>query len=304
LAVVVGGSGMLVGWGAVAGAGSLPEGSGTRAAAASCAALTPAQQLAAARVVLDGVMQAGPTTLSGGWRVLASPARVRVIGYLKGHGPGVVEVQTGSAIAGGGVVVNEDGIEPVAGQSWRIYSDTAREPFATSICAGSRLLDPSDVRSFTGAGVSFAYPAAWVARRYQVPSSFSSAIVFLSPQAMHPPCVARHGTVNTTITCTRPITRLDRDSILAGWSTNGWLGWSFARAPGRRLRVGAVARSCRSPAGVSGSEPRNGCPSSFRFRCRASPLSGMSSTPTSAGRTPLLHAREVRRLLRTVRFAS
>jgi hypothetical protein len=304
LAVVVGGSGMLVGWGAVAGAGSLPEGSGTRAAAASCAALTPAQQLAAARVVLDGVMQAGPTTLSGGWRVLASPARVRVIGYLKGHGPGVVEVQTGSAIAGGGVVVNEDGIEPVAGQSWRIYSDTAREPFATSTCAGSRLLDPSDVRSFTGPGVSFAYPAAWVARRYQVPSSFPSAIVFLSPQAMHPPCVARHGTVNTTITCTRPITRLDRDSILAGWSTNGWLGWSFARAPGRRLRVGgrrAKLQITRGSFGIRASE---------RLSVVVPvPVPGVAAEwyefdAYLSGPDTALHAREVRRLLRTVRFAS
>ncbi len=134
------GSVSLAACGAVAEAGGSPASTRTQAVAASCAALTPNQQFKAAHVVFDGTMLSGPTSLVGGKRALRSPARVRVIGYLKGHGPAFVRVDTGSAAGGGGIVISEDGIEPVAGQDWRIYSDTSRQPFTTSICAGSRPL--------------------------------------------------------------------------------------------------------------------------------------------------------------------
>ena len=134
------GSVSLAACGAVAEAGGSPASTRTQAVAASCAGLTPGQQFQAAHVVFDGTMLSGPTALVGGQRALSSPARVRVIGYLKGHGPAVVRVDTGSAAGAGGIVISEDGIEPVAGQDWRIYSDTSRQPFTTSICAGSRRL--------------------------------------------------------------------------------------------------------------------------------------------------------------------
>lgn len=106
--------------------------------AASCAGLTSAQQFAAARLVLVGVMLPGPTTRLGGRRVLGSPARMRVTRYLKGHGPKIVRVDTGVTIEPNGITGNEDGIEPRAGERWKIYTTSRRPPFATSICAGSR----------------------------------------------------------------------------------------------------------------------------------------------------------------------
>jgi hypothetical protein len=246
-------------------------------------------------------MLSGPTVLVGGQRVLASPARVRVLGYLKGRGPVVVHVVTGAGAAAGGVVVSEDGIEPVAGQSWRIYSDVSREPFATSICAGSRLLRSSDERPFAGGGVSFAYPSAWLARRYEVNSSFSSTIVYLSPQAMHAPCVTHHGTVNTTITCNHPIIRLGRDSVLERWSTDGWPGWTFKRAPGTQLRVGgrrAKLQVAQGGYGIGARElmsvvvERPGIPDNwYEFDAY------ISGPDTS------LNEQQVRQLLRSVRFA-
>jgi hypothetical protein len=299
LVAAVVGSVSLAACGAVA--GGAPGGARTQAVAASCAALTPAQQFKAAHVVFDGTMLSGPTALVGGQRALSSPARVRVIGYLKGHGPAVVRVDTGSAAGGGGIVVREDGIEPVAGQSWRIYSDASRQPFTTSICAGSRLLRPSDKRPFTGEGVSFAYPSAWQARRYEVTSSFSSVIVYLSPQAMHPPCVTHHGTANTTITCMQPVSRLDRDSILARWSTNGWPGWSFKRAPGTPLRVGgrrAKVQITRGSYGIGAEEmmsvvvEKPGIPDNWYE------LDAYISGPDTSR-----HEQQVRQLVRTVHLA-
>jgi hypothetical protein len=148
LAVALVGAGALAACGAVGETGGKATGAGAGAresnqiegVAASCAALTPAQQFKAARVVFDGTTLNGPTVRFDGRRVLSSPARVRVSRYLKGHGPAVVRVETGSAAAPGGVVVNEDGIQPVVGQRWRIYADMSRQPFATSICSGTRLL--------------------------------------------------------------------------------------------------------------------------------------------------------------------
>lgn len=106
----------------------------TTAVAASCAGLSPAQQFAASRLVFVGVMLPGPS-LQGG--VLGSPARMRVERYLKGHGPRIVRVDTALTIEPGGFTGNSEGIEPKAGERWKIYSESRRQPFDTSICLGS-----------------------------------------------------------------------------------------------------------------------------------------------------------------------
>jgi hypothetical protein len=105
--------------------------------ATSCAGLSPAQQLAAARRVLVGVMLSGPAIRLGGRRVLGSPARMRVERSLKGHGPSLVSVNTAVKIEPGGYSGNSDGIEPQAGERWKIYTSSRRQPFDTSICLGS-----------------------------------------------------------------------------------------------------------------------------------------------------------------------
>src|SRR5947209_15886917 len=106
----------------------------TTAVAASCAGLSPAQQFAAARRVFVGVMLPGPTAQAG---VLGSPARMRVEQYLKGRGPRIVRVETALKIESDSTGIAEDGIEPRAGERWKIYTLSRRQPFATSICLGS-----------------------------------------------------------------------------------------------------------------------------------------------------------------------
>ncbi len=88
-------------------------------------------------MVFVGTMLVGGAANLGGHSVLASPARVRVSRYLKGAGPGVVTVATG--VTSGGNVVSEDGIEPLAGQQWMIYTRSRRMPYQTSLCDGSRM---------------------------------------------------------------------------------------------------------------------------------------------------------------------
>jgi hypothetical protein len=98
---------------------------------ASCVGLSSAAQFAAARLVFVGRMLPGPATRFG---VLRSPARIRVDRYLKGHGPRIVKVDTAVTDA---TTIVEDGISPRAGQRWKIYTSSRRQPFQTSICAGS-----------------------------------------------------------------------------------------------------------------------------------------------------------------------
>ena len=199
-----------------------PASSGTtvHGTAASCAALTRSQQLATAKLVFDGqVLPGAQAPHTNG--ILASPARVRVDHYLKGSGPASVTVQTAiKVVSSTAEQVSEDGIQPRAGEHWRIYTSTASQPYATSICLGSRRL-PIRTNHFSSPGaISFDYPA-WHARRYAMPAApFSSWIVWLSPQRMHRPCVTRHGKYNTTITCTDPISHLRPASILADWTSN------------------------------------------------------------------------------------
>lgn len=113
----------------------------TTGVAASCAAVSPAEKFNMARKVFVGVMLPGPTTQQG---VLGSPARMRVERYLKGHGPRIVRVDTALRIEPGGVTGNSEGIEPKAGERWKIYTQSRRQPFDTSICSGSTRVAVSD----------------------------------------------------------------------------------------------------------------------------------------------------------------
>lgn len=107
---------------------------------ASCVGFTPSQERAVAKVILVGRMLPGPSTVVAGHQVLLSPARMRVVSYLKGSGPRLASVQTGARRLDGRVWIAEDGIMPAAGQRWKIFSSTRRPLFATSTCLGSRQL--------------------------------------------------------------------------------------------------------------------------------------------------------------------
>lgn len=114
------------------------------AGAASCAALTPAQQRTDSRAIIDAVALPGRADPQG---VLLSPARFRVLRYLKGHGPRVVKVPTTVTVPthGGGYNYAEDAIAPHAGQRWRIDGwRIDAGVLDTSICLGSHRLRAPD----------------------------------------------------------------------------------------------------------------------------------------------------------------
>ena len=101
-------------------------------ARASCVPLTPAEQRARAGVIFDGVALEGPTA--------TGVQRFRVTRYLKGRGPRVVRVETGTIRrADGSGSVTSVSVVAERGQRWRIFArGSPRNVLRTTICDGSR----------------------------------------------------------------------------------------------------------------------------------------------------------------------
>lgn len=123
------------------------SGMGGASRQASCAVGT-----VSAPVIFEGEVLPGPTGSVGGSPVVLSPARVNVIRYVKGTGPGTVTVATGATGGAGAVTVIEDGILPGVHQFWEIYATTAGQPFQTSICAGSHQVSLHQIQGDSGTG--------------------------------------------------------------------------------------------------------------------------------------------------------
>lgn len=106
------------------------------AARAMCLPATDAERLAAADAVFEGFVVRG----SG------SPARLKVLRYIKGSGPKELSVETGSIRNRDGTTTSTSvGIRPLPGETWLIYGlGTRTGAVITSSCAGSRRLsEPS-----------------------------------------------------------------------------------------------------------------------------------------------------------------
>lgn len=98
---------------------------------------TAASHLESATVAFIGIALPGSAVTEGSGRTLVSPARFRVLKWLKGSGSAVVTVKTGVTRNSNGFATGEDGIMPVAGQKWTIYATSQQMPYETSICFGS-----------------------------------------------------------------------------------------------------------------------------------------------------------------------
>jgi hypothetical protein len=162
----------------------------------------------------------------------------------------------------------------------------------------------STLRRFSGDGVSFAYPPTWHAHAYEVPSSFSTSIVDLSSQTLHQPCITRHGTANTTITCHQPVARLQPGSMLASWSTQTWLGWTFAGADGTLLRVGGRPAKINITHDSCEIEADERMEVVIAIPGSAQTNSWYQLDACIRGPDASARVREVRELLRTVRFTA
>ena len=81
--------------------------------------------------------------------------------------------------------------------------------------------------------LTFSHPASWTPRRYEVVSSFSSAIVYLSNQPLHDPCTrTRLPGGGLSISFGHPISRLAPGGVLIEWTREGFPNWKLSDAPG------------------------------------------------------------------------
>jgi hypothetical protein len=102
------------------------------AAQASCLFMTAAEQRARAQVILDGVALEGPTA--------TGVQRFRVTRFLKGAGPRVVRVQTGTIRRADGTgSTTSVSLFVRRGERWRIFArGSASRILKTTLCDGSR----------------------------------------------------------------------------------------------------------------------------------------------------------------------
>jgi len=99
-------------------------------------------------------------------------------------------------------------------------------------CAGAS--SKPGLSQYEGNALSFDYPGSWSAATFDVQSSFSNVLVYLSTAPMSDPCDRAAG----SISCTRlAVTALGPDGILVDWSRNGFPDWTFDPSKGKPMTV-------------------------------------------------------------------
>lgn len=109
------------------------------AAASAACSQRPLDQIAReVPVVVTAKAQPGP--LARGGIGLLSPATFKVVAYDHGSGPQEIKVQTALSDGPGGLVAAADGVNPSAGQTWRLWGTLGADGvLQTNVCLGSTL---------------------------------------------------------------------------------------------------------------------------------------------------------------------
>ena len=110
------------------------------AAAGAACAPKPLDQLAReAPVVVTAKAQPGPVARNG--LGLISPATFKVVAYDQGSGPQEIKVRTAlTEDVAGNLTALSDGVNPIAGQTWRLWGTLGADGvLQTTVCGGSTL---------------------------------------------------------------------------------------------------------------------------------------------------------------------
>ena len=108
------------------------------AAGAACAQRSIEDLARTAPVVVTAKAQPGPVARNG--LGLLSPATFKVVAYEQGTGPQEIKVRTALTEDPGGLAAMSDGVNPMAGQTWRLWGTLGADGvLQTSVCLGSTL---------------------------------------------------------------------------------------------------------------------------------------------------------------------
>ena len=92
--------------------------------------------------------------------------------------------------------------------------------------------------SFPTYGLSFRQPAGWQRPTYDVDSSFSSLIAYLSTEPLRAPCSTTRDGTGTTISCGSPLRQVRPGGVFITWSTFGMPGLRLAKQQGVSEMIG------------------------------------------------------------------
>ncbi len=104
-------------------------------------------------------------------------------------------------------------------------------------CGGSASPSPStpSFRHFDGEVLSFDYPGAWGNATFEVTSSFTTVLVYLSTAPMSDPC----DRTSNSIACVRTVvSELAPDGVLVEWLRDSFPGWTFDSTKGHLITAG------------------------------------------------------------------
>jgi hypothetical protein len=129
------------------------------AAGAACAQSSLEELARTVPVVVTAKAQPGPVASNG--LGLLSPAPFRVVAYDQGTGPGDLKVQTALTSGSGGLSALSDGVNPMVGQTWRLWGTIGADGvLQTSVCLGSTLMVSQQAPALTSGRRSASLRAA------------------------------------------------------------------------------------------------------------------------------------------------
>lgn len=192
------------------------------AGASAACALSSVEKLARqSPIVVTAKAQPGPLAQNG--IGLLSPATFRVVAYDQGSGPREIKVQTALTTGSNGLVAASEGVNPLSGQTWRLWGSLAPDgSLQTSVCAGSVLAGAQQpptlsngrksatmrVASFAGVPRSGALPTVPVRRG-------TKALLRLPSRDANAPMTAVQA---GTIVAVRVIRGVTTTSVIGGWT--------------------------------------------------------------------------------------
>jgi hypothetical protein len=148
--------------------------------------------------------------------------------------------------------------------------------------------------------LAFDYPASWHEATYDVVSSFSSDLVYLSTAPLSDPC----DRTPSSVSCSRlAATSLGTNGVLVTWTARGWPGWTFDPNEGSPLAVG------QRQATFAVESPDESCKVIGGVRAitvvvpRSAPGNWTQLDACLAGPDPLVAQSQVEALLKTVRWS-
>jgi hypothetical protein len=189
--------------------------------------------------------------------------------------------------------------------------------FLVSACAGSgsspaqptpvaspvETLSPADCPGgfchFDTGIMSFDYPSSWHAASYNVVSSFSNDLVYLSTAPLSDPCDRGPSSVS----CSRlAATALGTNGVLVTWTAWGFPGWSFDPNEGSQLSVGQREATLVTQAAEDGCQKIGGVREMIVKIPRSAESNWMQLDACFAGPDPSAAQSQVEAMLKTVHW--